>query len=58
MNPEELARLASTYASLALTFPAGSLGRAMNWGEAAKYYDLASQAALKAPSTGAGHAGG
>lgn len=55
MNPEELAGIATTYASLANTFPAGSLGRALNWGEAAKYYDLASQAALK---TGAGHTGG
>ena len=47
MNWGEAAKyygLANTYASLALTFPAGSLGRAMNWGEAAKYYALAAKA--------------
>lgn len=50
MNAEELASLAKTYADIAGTYPAGSLGRAMNWGEAAKYYDLASQALIKGKS--------
>lgn len=39
--PEELAGLASTYASIANTFPPHSLGRKLNLEEASKYYALA-----------------